>query len=449
MLCRPFSREEVKQALFSIPKDKALGPDGFSSGFFKAAWPTIGEDFTTAVLDFFKSGKILGQINATNITLVPKVKWPSSVSDYRPISCCNISYKVISKLIAQRLNIVLPILISENQSAFARDRSIMTNILICQDIVKNYHRPVGMSRCLMKIDLKEAYDTVDWSFLLAVLEAMNFPRQFVSWIETCLKSAKFSVVINGQPCDYFEAKRGLRQGDPISPYLFVLVMEVFTRQMLELEENENFKYHPKCKQLKITHLVFADDVMLVCKADRTSPIEMMKVFTRFFAVSGLEINTMKRSMFFGNVKQDDKQFLLESLGFSEGSLPVRYLGLPLKSGKLSFDDCKVVIDRVQQKIDKWSSKCLSYTGRVQLVNVVLFHLQVYWCGAFLLPSKVQKAIDAATSNFIWSGQWDGEVMHLVVRDEICVPKKEGGLGVKQAKLWNFAALSKYVWQICS
>lgn len=290
------------------------------------------------------------------------------------MSCCNISYKVISKLLAQRLNTVLPILISENQSVFVSDRSIMINILICQDIVKNYHIPVGMPRCLMEIDLKKAYDTVDWGFLLAVLEAMNFPRLLVSWIETCLKSAKFSVVINGQPYGYFEAKRGLRQGDPISPYLFVPVMEVLTRQILQLEDNKNFQYHPKCKQLKMTHLVFADDVMFVCKADRSSPIEMMKVFTDFSALSGLKINTMKSSMFFGNVKSDDKQFLLDSLDFSEGSLLVRYLGLPLISGKLNIDDCKVVIDRVQQKIDKWASKCLSYTGRVQLVNVVLFHL---------------------------------------------------------------------------
>lgn len=130
----------MKEALFSIPNTKARGPDGFTAGFYKDSGDLIGNEVTHVVLNFFTSGRLLGQINTTNITLVPKIKCPKSVSDYRPISCCNVIYKLIYKLLTQRLAEVLPDLISLNQSAFVKGRTITSSILLCQDIVRNYHR---------------------------------------------------------------------------------------------------------------------------------------------------------------------------------------------------------------------------------------------------------------------------------------------------------------------
>ncbi|GLU24015.1 hypothetical protein SLE2022_399860 [Rubroshorea leprosula] len=160
-LCRPFTAREVEIALFSIPSNKSPGPDGFTSRFYRATYSIIKNDVMAAVLDFFDSGKILKQINATNITIVSKVSCPNVVSDYRPIACCNVIYKVISKLLIQRINEVLSMLVSSNQTAFVKGRSITTNLLICQDLVRNYHRSRGPARCLMKIDLQKAYDLVD------------------------------------------------------------------------------------------------------------------------------------------------------------------------------------------------------------------------------------------------------------------------------------------------
>lgn len=126
------------------------------------------------------------------------------------IACCNVVYKVISKLLASRINEVLPYLVSKNQSAFVQGRSIMTNVLLCQDLVHNYHRKGGSPRCMMKLYLQKAYDTFRWQFLFSVLTLMNFPAQFVNWIKVCLTSSRFSIIINGLPCGYFEGKRGLR-----------------------------------------------------------------------------------------------------------------------------------------------------------------------------------------------------------------------------------------------
>lgn len=267
------------------------------------------------MLDFFKSGQLLQQVNVTNITMVPKVDCPKRVGEFRPITCCNVIYKIITKLMTKRKNEVLPFLISESQTTFVQGRSIMTNILVCQDLVHNYNKNGEVARCLMKIDLQKAYDTVSWDFFLSVLRAIQFPAQFISWIEVCLKTSRFSVLLNGLPCGYFQGKRGLRYGDPISTYLFVLAMEYLTRKLLELDGEEEFRYHSRCKQLKLTHLTFAYDIMLVCKADRRSPLIIMQKFEEFSATSGLRVNSLKSQMFLGGTDDHTKQFLLEKLGF--------------------------------------------------------------------------------------------------------------------------------------
>lgn len=174
MLTAPIQACEIKDTLFSIGNEKAPGPDGFSAGFFKATWHIIGEDFTAAIADFFSSGKLLRQINATNICLLPKIPNLELPSDFRPIACCNVIYKTITKLMASRLQAILPSIISPNQGAFIQGRLIMSNILICQDLFRGYNRSEGQPKCLIKIDLRKAYDSLDWGFISNVLQSLIF-----------------------------------------------------------------------------------------------------------------------------------------------------------------------------------------------------------------------------------------------------------------------------------
>ncbi|GLU15242.1 hypothetical protein SLE2022_317490 [Rubroshorea leprosula] len=211
---------------------------------------------------------------------------------------------------------------------------------------------------------------------------------------------------------------------------------------------EKFKYHSKCRVMQLTHLIFADDIMLFCKADEESTVLMMQKFEEFARVSGLEVNRMKSQVFFSGVREGQKVALIQKLGFAEGQLLVRYLGLPLISKKLSPGACQPIIDKIHQRIGSWATKFLSYAGRVQLVNSVLFHIEVFWSGALLIPKKVLKLIDATCRNFIWCGKWNYNAMSLVAWDDVCVPRKEGGLGLKQLLHWNKAALGKLVWNIC-
>ncbi|XP_074265580.1 uncharacterized protein LOC141588019 [Silene latifolia] len=175
ILNKPVTIEEIKEALFKVPIDKSPRPDGYTSEFFKDSWDVVGSEVFSTIQDFFSTGKLLKQINATTIILIPKCERPSSVKQFRPIACCNLIYKVIFKLLCNRLSMVLPDLISENQGAFIKGRSIIENVLICQDIVKMYNKQAVFPRCLFKIDLQKAYDTVEWSFVEQLLDGMGFP----------------------------------------------------------------------------------------------------------------------------------------------------------------------------------------------------------------------------------------------------------------------------------
>ena len=160
-LIKCVTREKVKNVLFKMKSLKAPGPDGFNVFFYKKAWPIVGEDFMDAVIYFFENGRILREWNDTALTLIPKVANPSRMSDFRPIACCNVMYKCISKIMANRLKGVLPTLINEAQLAFVPGRSIGDSILIAQELVRNYHQSNTKSRCTIKVDILKAYDMVN------------------------------------------------------------------------------------------------------------------------------------------------------------------------------------------------------------------------------------------------------------------------------------------------
>ncbi|GJV81463.1 RNA-directed DNA polymerase, eukaryota, reverse transcriptase zinc-binding domain protein [Tanacetum coccineum] len=447
-LVRSVSNEEIKLALFDIDGNKAPGPDGFSSQFFKESWSIVGDEMCNAVRDFFSNGKLLKEVNSTVISLVPKVASPSKVSDYRPIACCNVVYKVISKVICNRLKGVLGLLVDDNQSAFIPSRQISDNIMLSQELMRNYHRNRGPAKCAFKIDIEKAYDTVEWDFLSCCLKHFGFPELLVKWIMSCISSTSFTVNVNGDHVGFFKGMRGLRQGDPLSPYLFTLVMEVFNLVLKrEIDKNPSFRFHWQCSELKLTHLCFADDLLLFCNGDSSSVTVLKNALSEFGGLSGLLPNFSKCTVFFGNVREVTRLRILNIMPFREGSLPVRYLGVPLISKRLYIKDCQLLIDKARKRLLDWKNKSLSFAGRLQLLMSVVSSMQVYWASVFILPSAIAIEIEKLMRDFLWNYGVFKRGKAKVNWNSVCKPKVEGGLGIKSLDSWNKALMSKHIWNI--
>ncbi|KAL2905400.1 LINE-1 retrotransposable element ORF2 protein [Bienertia sinuspersici] len=446
-LILPFSRKEVKDAIFSIHGDKSPGPDGFGTHFYKHNWDLIGEEVTNAVLDFFKSGKLLKEINNTFLVLIPKNSKPQDVSEFRPIACCNSIYKGITKLLCLRLKEVLPDLISENQGAFVHGRYIVHNIMVCQDLVRRYGRKNNSPSCMIKLDLRKAYDTVDWKFIEEMLQELNFPKAFIDWVMVCISTPSFSLVLNGSSYGHFKSSRGLRQGDPLSPLLFVLGMEYLSRIMKRLNEDPDFKLHPRCKGIQLTHMCFADDLIMCCKGEKKSVEKILQAFNVFSKTSGLQANNSKTELYTSGMKEDEVQQIIADSGFKRGKLPFKYLGVPISSKRVNAGQCELLIEKMTARIRTWSSRHISFAGRSQLINSVLMSIQQYWAQVFVLPVSVLHSIEQICRAFLWSGQWHSNKPGYISWENVCRPKKEGGMGFKRIQQWNVANMGRYVWAI--
>ena len=447
-MIRVVTDEEIKLAMFDIDDNRAPGPDGYSSKFFKSAWSIVGPDVCKAVREFFWTGKLLNGINATRIVLVPKVEVPRKVSDFRPIACCNTFYKCISKIIVNRIRNCLGDIVSNNQSAFIPGRSILDNILLAQELMVGYKKKRGTPKCTIKIDIQKAYDTVDWDFLNRVLQGFGFHPVMVKWIMACVSSPWFMLNFNGEDHGYFEGKRGLRQGDPLSPYLFTIVMEVFNIIMGKLiEDSLNFKFHSKCLSLKISHLCFADDLLIFSYGNGNSARIIRNALDDFNKISGLKVSMEKSQIYFSCVKPNMRRIILGILPYEVGKFPFKYLGVPMCVTKLFDRDCKKLIEKIKLRIFNWKCKTLSFAGRLQLINSVLTSIHVYWASIFKIPIATINEIEKMCRSFLWA---NGEIVKGKAKVkwlEICKPKEYGGLGIKNLRKWNDALLAKHVWNV--
>ncbi|GJR28254.1 hypothetical protein Tco_1104486 [Tanacetum coccineum] len=307
-MIRAISKDEIRDDIFSMGDDKSSSPDGYST-------------------EFFVNEVLLKELNHTIIALIPKVATPMKINDYRPISCCNVLVKCISKILSNCMKDSLTGLVSLNQSAFVSGRRISDNIFLTQELMHNYHLDRGPPRCAFKVDIQKAYDTVDWDFLKYVLAGFGFHPRMIGWIMKCVTTTYFSLSINGLLHGFFKGMRGLRQGDPMSPYLFTLVMEVLTLML-----------HKRV---------------------------IMDTLEEFKTASGLTPSLPKSTAYLCNVLNHVKIDILGILLFEEGKLPVKYLGVPLVPSRLLYRDCTELVEKVKKRISDWKNKYLSLAGKVK------------------------------------------------------------------------------------
>jgi hypothetical protein len=224
MLVAPIQENEIYQALHCIGDLKAPGLDGYGAKFFKATWSIIKKDVIAAVMEFFRYETMYYAINSTLVTLIPKHSAAKTIKEYRPISCCTTIFKIISKILTTRLSKVLSSVINISQAAFVPGQHIHDHILLAYELIRGYSRRGGTPKCMMQLDLQKAYDTVDWHALHQILREIGLPGQFIRWVMLGVSTVSYKFNIQGRHTNFMKAQRGLRQGDPISPLLFVIVM---------------------------------------------------------------------------------------------------------------------------------------------------------------------------------------------------------------------------------
>nr|GEV87928.1 hypothetical protein [Tanacetum cinerariifolium] len=396
---------KIQEAIFSMKDNKAMGLDGYSAAFFNEACDIIAVNVIKAIKEFFTNGVFLKELNHTIISLIPKVTTPMRIHDYRPISCCNVLFKCISKIISNRMKDCLPNLVSLNQSAFVPERRISDNILLTQELMHNYHLDRGPSRCVFKVDIQKAYDTIDWKFLHDVLVGFGFHPHMIGWIIVCVTSTSFSLSINGYLHGYFKGKRGLRQGDPMSPYLFTLVMEVLTLMLKRRARDSNyFTYHRYCSKINFINLCFADDLFLFAHGDKDSARVIMDSLEEFKNVSGLthslpKSTTLKSGLVIGRINR----FLLRvelSLSIMSLVLPSRLM-LELEQAMRGFLWCQGEMKRGKAKGNMASAWFDNWCVLHPLSNIIS-NRDMYGAG-LRLNAKVNDII--RHGSWCWPNEW--------------------------------------------
>ncbi|XP_077246059.1 uncharacterized protein LOC143885903 [Tasmannia lanceolata] len=422
--------------------NKSPGPDGFNGEFFKAFWYLIKNDVVKAVQNFFVTGNLLKEVNATFITLIPKSTDSCFPDKYRPISLCNFLYKIISKILDNRLHSVLGDIISQNQTAFIKGRSIQENILLTRDLLHNFHRASQSSSTCLKLDLQKAFDNEKkiQRRIIALEQSvrwLSLPGR-VKLITECISTPVFSVLINGSPQGFFPSSNGLRQGDPLSSLLFYIHMEMLTCILNEVILSKTISTPFSKKDIHISHLLLADDVVIFANC-----------LDRFSYCSGLSLNRQKSEVFFNNSNNFQKDLICYILGIPSGSLPIRYLKPPLITSKLSAKDCSPLVSKIWKRLAAWNNLTLSRARRIELIKTVLISFQVYWSAAFNLPIQILEEIEKIFKKFIWSGSNQTKNIHLIAWDNLCKPKAEGGVGIRHLRDINQVGQMKQFWALAS
>lgn len=293
MLEMQFKEEEIVEAIKDCHSLKAPGPDGFNFSFVKKAWTIMRQDILAFFAEFFDHASIPKGINCTFIALIPKVDGPSCFNEFRPISMVGCIYKILSKVLANRLRKVLPNIIGDTQAAFVGGKQILDGVLIANEVIDSWkkNKTEGL---VLKVDFEKAYDNVNWNFLLDMLSKLGCGVKWCDWIRKCISTTSLSILINGSATDEVFPQKGLRQGDPLSPFLFNVVVEALNIIVERSKERGMIRGVQVGRDgINISHLQFADDTIFFCNNDVSEIQNVKRLLIMFEEMSGLKVNYSK------------------------------------------------------------------------------------------------------------------------------------------------------------
>ncbi|WMV45676.1 hypothetical protein MTR67_039061 [Solanum verrucosum] len=422
----PFEEEEILGCSKLCAMEKAPGPDGFPMSFYLSFWEILKEDIIKAIQEFHARQIIEKSFNATFVALIPKKASVAELKDFRPISPITGVHKVIAKLLAERLKRVIDKLVNKNQMAFIKGRQIMDATLIASECVDSRLKG-NISGVMCKLDIEKAYDHVNSGFLLNTLRQMGFGERWVGWIKFCISTVRFSILVNGEPGGFFSSGRGIRQGDPLSPFLFILVMEGFDSLIRIATQNKwirGFQISGNNGDIKeICHLLYSDDTVILC----------------------LKVNWGKNSLY--PIKDvTNIQRLADILGCRVEKLPTTYLGMPSGNKHKDLEIWDNIVEKTEKRLAIWKAQYISFGGRHILINFVLDSLPIYVISLFTIPAKVAKKLDKLRRDFLWHGCKENKGYNLVKWVIVLHRKDKGGLGIRDLRKHNNSLLMKWLWR---
>ncbi|RVW70288.1 LINE-1 retrotransposable element ORF2 protein [Vitis vinifera] len=408
---------EIHSALMEMNGDKAPGPDGFTVAFWQNAWDFTKEEIMEMFKEFHEHNSFVKSLNNTFLVLIPKKSGAENLGDFRPISLVGGLYKLLAKVLANRLKKVIGKVVSIAQNAFVMGRQILDASLIANEVIDSWQKRKEKG-LICKLDIEKAYDSINWNFLMKVLQKMGFGTKWMGWMWSCVSSAKFSILVNGVP-----AGRAVEGG-----YLSGCNIRGGSRT-----------------SLNISHLFFADDTIVFCEASKEQVSHLSWILFWFEAASGLRINLAKSEIIpVGEV--EDTLELAAELGCRVGSLPSHYLGLPLGVPNRATSMWDGVEERIRRRLALWKRQYISKGGRITLIKSTLASLPIYQMSIFRMPKSVAKRVEKTQRDFLWGGgNLEGKV-HLVKWDAVCTEKHKGGLGLRRIATLNRALLGKWIWR---
>lgn len=447
-LTRIPSCEEIKSAVFKMNNEGAPGPNGFGGCFYQAFWDIISQDVCKSVSQFFAQNWLLPNLNSNLVVPIPKVQNADKIEDYRPITLANFQFKIITRVLADKLSHIAPKIISPWQRGFIKGRNIKECICIASENANLIDYKAFGGNLALKLDIRKAFDTLDWNFLISVLDAFGFNNIFCNWTKTVLQLAKLSFLVNGKTEGFFACKRGVRQGDPLSLLLFCMAEDVLSRGISHLVDSGLLHTVSGPKNLKSpSHMLYANDVLVFCKGNKTGLDALMHLFQEYGSASSQYLTPSKCRFYSSSISVVKSSRIANALGFSASSLPFSYLGVSIFKGKPRRSHLQPITDRILSKFSYWKGSILSLMGRVKLVKPVIQIMLLYNFQVYLWPYSLLKVLDKKIRNFIWSGDPNVKKICTVSGNKLCRPALEGGLGVKSLKNLNEAALLKLTFEM--
>lgn len=255
--------QEVWEAIQNLPPDSAPGPDGFTGQFFQGCWDIVQFDIVDMVQGFFLGDRLNRAVKSTMLILLPKVDITTTYSDFRPISLSSFVGKIITKILANHFASLLSQVIDEEKYDFVKGRQIHESIALAQEMVGDIDRKIDGGNIMMKFDMSKAYDRLEWRFFLKTLRAMGFSTVVQDMVYRAISDVRYRININGENSEEFQSTRGVKQGDPLSPLLFIMAQQIFSFNLKKMEKNGNMKPYKLGRNIQaVSHLFFADDMLL-------------------------------------------------------------------------------------------------------------------------------------------------------------------------------------------